>query len=204
MLQRLQAGGVAPLQIVKQQDQRTALRGKGFNQRQHHMAEAGTGINGKCICREARFTLQQQPQLGHRLTASSSYPSGARESGFSTSPPLPQAARAGAASGCETPSLIPRRVTSAKLIDLAHRQQHPALLQRFNAVAMIEDLPIPDGPPIVTSSGTMFCPTRSNAAMTSFACGCAANRESARWIAGVRSCWPGVKATISPSEVNVA
>ena len=66
MLQRLQAGGVAPLQIVKQQDQRTALRGKGFNQRQHHMAEAGPGINGKCICREARFTLQQQPQLGHQ------------------------------------------------------------------------------------------------------------------------------------------
>ena len=65
-VERLQAGGVAPLKIVQHQHQRAALRGKGFHQRQHHMAEARPGINGKRIRREARLALKQQAQLGHQ------------------------------------------------------------------------------------------------------------------------------------------
>src|SRR5690606_40871326 len=72
------------------------------------------------------------------------------------------------------------------------------------ALPISEDLPIPEGPPIVTSSGAPLWLTRSNAAMTSLACGCAEKSESARWIAGERSCWPGIKSTISPSAVSVA
>ena len=65
VVERMQAGGVAPLEIVEHQHQRAALRGKGFHQRQHHMAEARPGINGKRIRREARLALKQQAQLGH-------------------------------------------------------------------------------------------------------------------------------------------
>lgn len=79
----MQAGGVAPLKIVKHQHQRAALRGKGFDQREHHMAEARPGINGKRIRREARFALKQQPQFRHKTDSERLVAlQGAREADF--------------------------------------------------------------------------------------------------------------------------
>ena len=83
IFERVQAGGVAPLEIVEHQHQRAALRGKGFYQRQHHMAEARPGIYGKRIGREARLALKQQAQLGHEADGQRLVPlQGARQADF--------------------------------------------------------------------------------------------------------------------------